>query len=540
MTSIVEWLLGLESIRLGRDEPVLLRWNTQVEAWMLVCVALAALAWVTLVYRREVTTKGRRAALAALRCGIIGLVVVVLCQPSLVLQKNRIERSYVALVLDTSASMAATEPYEDAPPARCLASGAGLESVADLARYSRLELIRRALLRDGGAPLRALQERNGLQLSTFAGTVEMRGLAGMSASPDPIIDGIRGATADGLRTDLAGAIGQVIEDTQGRRLAAIVLATDGQTTEPSSLRDALDVARGRKIPVLSLRVGLTTRPKDVEVGPLRAESSVFVNDLVAIEARLSARGLTGPTPVTVQLFAEPSTATLDARTVMLGPERTSIVVELRTKPTQAGRARYRVEAVPLAQEHTTANNTDHIDVAILEARLRVLYVEGYPRYEYRYLKNALLREEAMELSVLLIEADDQFVQEGTEPIRRFPNTPEELNRYDVVVFGDVDPRRGWLTAAQMGMLVDFVGDEGGGFGLIAGERAVPHSYLGTPLEKLVCIRIDPEFLGHYATSLPTGYSLQLTAEGRRSRVFSPRPSGAGWGAGGGGRGPPVG
>ena len=93
------------------------------------------------------------------------------------------------------------------------------------------------------------------------------------------------------------------------------------------------------------------------------------------------------------------------------------------------------------------------------------------KHEYRYLKNALLREKTMDLSVLLTDADEQFVQEGTDPIRRFPETPEELNRYDVVFFGDVDPRGRWLSTSQMNMLLDFIGNEGGGFALIAGERA---------------------------------------------------------------------
>jgi len=87
------------------------------------------------------------------------------------------------------------------------------------------------------------------------------------------------------------------------------------------------------------------------------------------------------------------------------------------------------------------------------------------------------------------------------------------------LFGDVNPRGGWLTGAQMNMLLDFVGNRGGGFGLVAGERSAPYRFLGTPLEKLLPIRIDPTFLGHYDTTLPTGFRAQLTPEGRRSPIF---------------------
>lgn len=170
-------------------------------------------------------------------------------------------------------------------------------------------------------------------------------------------------------------------------------------------------------------------------------------------------------------------------------------------------------------EHTAENNSAWVDVTVLDNRLRLLYVDGYPRYEYRYLKNAALREQTVDISVLLIEADESFVQEGSEPIRRFPETPEELNRYDVVLLGDVDPRGGWLSSAQMDMLLDFVGNRGGGFGLIAGERFTPQRFLGTPLEKLIPVRIDPTFLGRYDATLVSGFRPQLTREGKRSRVF---------------------
>ncbi len=135
----------------------------------------------------------------------------------------------------------------------------------------------------------------------------------------------------------------------------------------------------------------------------------------------------------------------------------------------------------------------------------------------------MVREEAVEGGVLLVGADERVVAEGTDPIRRFPETPEALHQYDVVLFGDVNPRSGWLTLAQMNMLLNFVGNEGGGFGLIAGERAAPHRFLGTPLERLIPVRIDPEFLGRYAEPLTVGYRLQLTPEGRRSRIFRAAP-----------------
>ena len=95
----IEWLLDLENIRFGRDAPLLLEWSPHVEAWMLFCIALAVGGWIFLVYRRERTSIQRRIALSTVRCLIFALIVALICGPLLVLQRNRIEPSYVALVL---------------------------------------------------------------------------------------------------------------------------------------------------------------------------------------------------------------------------------------------------------------------------------------------------------------------------------------------------------------------------------------------------------------------------------------------------------
>lgn len=548
MTELLEWLLDLQNIRLGHDAPLMLRWNSLVEAWMLFCLALLAVTWIALIYRREQTSVAGRIVLAAVRCGIVALVVAVLCQPLLVLQRNRVEPSCVVLALDTSLSMANRERYGDESLARNVARGAGVEDSAKLADYSRLELVQASLARNQAAPLKALLARHSLRLDTFARHVETHGFFSSTtaaarsirepdSSPstlqspsaetlDSLITTINAAQAVDPATDLASCVSEIIAKAQGRRLAAIVLATDGRTTahpglpgQPTSLKDAIDLARARQIPVFPLRIGSTARPRDIEVGPLRTQQSAFVDDVLVVEAQLSARGLVEPVQVTAVLIDERTGKEAASEQAVLDPKRTSITLELRTKPTKTGLVRYRVEVSPLPSELITENNVDSVDINILDNRIAILHVDGYPRYEYRYLKNALLREPTIDLSVLLIEADEQFVQDGTVPVRRFPQTPEELSRYDVVLFGDVDPRGGWLSDAQMKMLLDFVGNEGGGFGLIAGERVAPHRFLGTLLEKLIPVRIDPTFFGSYDAPLVSGFRVRLTPEGRRSGLF---------------------
>jgi len=521
----LEWLLGLDNIRLDRDAPLLLKWNHDFEPWMLFAAALATIAVVGLTYRRERLSMRRFLTLSLVRCGLLFLVGAVLCEPSLVLQRNRTEPSYVSLLLDRSHSMSLKDSYSDVTTAKRIVEAASLGDASEIQRYSRLQLIERSLSRDGGAALQELTRRNGIQLGAFSGHTEFLGMFSTPEEIHTLLNVVRTLPADGPTTDLGAAIEDVMENTRGRRLAAVVIATDGQTNDPSRLKEALDLARGKQIPIHPIPIGSTDPRTDVELSSVRTEPAVFVNDWLPIELRLSAGGLTGTIEVSITVSDETTGEIAAARTVRMDAMTDSLELELRVKPTRTGQVRYHVAAHPIAGEQNVENNIESTDVLVLSDRLRVLYVEGYPRFEYRYLKNALLREKGVEISVLLLEADERFVQEGTDPIRRFPETKEEISRFDVILFGDVDVRGGWMTAGQMKLLSDHVRDEGCGFGHIAGERSAPHSFLGTALEKLVPVRIDPDFLGTYDAPLSTGFRPRLTHEGRSSRlVTSVNPS----------------
>ncbi len=135
--------------------------------------------------------------------------------------------------------------------------------------------------------------------------------------------------------------------------------------------------------------------------------------------------------------------------------------------------------------------------------VKVLYVEGSPRWEYRYIKTALLHHPAVRISFLLTSADPGYEQEASDPdpsigfagrVTAFPETAEGLGAYDVILFGDVDSRE--FTDKQLQLLCDFVRKDGGGFAMIAG-RASPRSAFAAPESPACCPSIS-------IASLPTG------------------------------------
>ncbi|MFH0981072.1 MAG: hypothetical protein V2A79_05995 [Planctomycetota bacterium] len=557
--SALEWLLGLDQIRLGRDAPIYLRWNSPYPGWFILAFSLVVLLFIAFAYRREPGRSGRRIVLTGLRAALAGLVIALLCRPVLILQRNRVSPSHVALLLDTSASMSQVDrPTEsaDEPPGRRASrrvypgahTTAGVNPAARLA--SRLDLVRRALTANHAEPLRALLRRNDLRLYHFAAEARpidtvprLDAPPAEGGAPDPetpdldrTLAQLAHLTADGTSTDLARSLEQVLSRTEGGHLAALILASDGRSTEPTPIAEAIAAAQAQQIPIYPLLVGSPVPQPDVGIESGTADGNVFAKDILAVRARLQASGLSAPTPVTVQLVDEELERVVASQTIEIGgvndaagpagttPQRAGetpglVEVELRTKPARAGRLRYRIQVVPPDGDADADNNAEVVEVWVRDEPARVLYVEQQPRYEYRYLKNALVREDTVRAGILLLSADAEFAQEGTDPIRRFPETPEEFQGYDVVLFGDVDPTGDWLTSAQAQMLVNFVGQRGGGFGLIAGERHAPHRFRGTVLEKLIPVRIDPDFLGAYAETLTAAFVPRVTPEGERSRLF---------------------
>ncbi|MFZ9916589.1 MAG: hypothetical protein ACO3IB_14815, partial [Phycisphaerales bacterium] len=152
----------------------------------------------------------------------------------------------------------------------------------------------------------------------------------------------------------------------------------------------------------------------------------------------------------------------------------------------AGARTWRVELVSDRADLVRENDARESSVEFIDRALRVLYVEGTSRWEYRYLKNLLLREKDVDSSIMLLSADRDFAQEGNMPIARLPRTKEEFGRYDLFILGDVPS--GFFSPEQLAVIRGEVGERGAGLLWIAGERSTPASWDGTVLADLFPFR----------------------------------------------------
>ncbi|HZM00634.1 MAG TPA: VWA domain-containing protein [Planctomycetota bacterium] len=433
--------------------------------WVLVLVALPALLlFLRWLYRRE-RVEGQRWIPAGLRGLTLALLALFLMHPVRLTQKVAIERPVAAVLLDDSASMR----ERDLPR---LARELGLPE-----QSTRSEVLRAQL----GPPLAALQERYELLTFAFGDTLRAVG------SLDDL------AAADGS-TRLGDALAALVAETRGRELSQVIVVSDGKSNAGRDPQAALSALLGRSVSVHAIGVGDPDVPPDLRVAGVTVPEVALVGDTVTLEVAIAARGFPGQ-PASLTLTDASSGEELARQDFSLAdaPGTTEQVVRIGFLPEREGDLELDIRVPPRKEERDQANNTERRLLRVEPGRIKVLYVDGYARYEYRFLKDSLLRFSNVEAQCLLLDASPEFIQESTEGVpalTRFPydaSRPDEnqLLAYHVVIFGDVHPADlGSDPDRILQQVKEFV-EAGGGFLLQAGTRDAPREYAGTPVADIL-------------------------------------------------------
>ena len=153
-------------------------------------------------------------------------------------------------------------------------------------------------------------------------------------------------------------------------------------------------------------------------------------------------------------------------------------------------------------------------------RLQVLYVEGYPRWEYRWHRNLLERpldgKQPFIPRVFLADAEKGWAETDALAVTEFPRRAL-LTDYDVVILGDLDPKQLAQPERALKDLAEFVTVRGGGLVLIAGSHHGPHAFKETPLEDLLPIELGAK--PGKQEALTEGYRLRPAAVGLKHPAF---------------------
>jgi hypothetical protein len=495
------------------------------ERWGLGTLAVGLLLLVGWIYRRERPAQMGR-LLPSLRLAVLLLGLFVLL-PQLRLVFTREGWPDVVILVDDSRSMGTVDDY--GLPANA-ARAAALARQEGLTEPRRLQLAQALLTQPGGDWLSRLLSEKRVRVHVYSAAhtpgqiAEVIDLEGVASA----LERIRGLKPEGNTSPLGSAIRGVLEQYRGASLAAVVLLTDGITTEGEDVVQAGRHAARVGVPLYFVGLGASQEPRDLVLSDLQVEDVVPVNDRLVFEARVSGKGWSdgAPSEVPVVLSERKDGQLVElARTVVrLDAAGRPVKFRITYTPTEAGEKTYVLETPPLTGETESTNNRLERNVYVSDARkLRVLLIDGAPRYDFRFLKALLEREsdeqrgnKTVELKTLLLDADREYAAQDKSAVADFP-TREELLGFDVVVIGDVDPRHPQLGERNTRLLADFVRERGGGLLVQAGARHTPHAWRETPLADLL-----PVTTGEAAsegTALTAGFQLRLTPFGRLHPIF---------------------
>lgn len=455
--------------------------------WIVVLVvvpACALLSWFS--YRREPISPRARLFLSGLRTLAFLLLFFVIFRPVFVERREEVRQAEVVILADDSASMRRKDDYAGDERAR-----EGLAAWAERppAELMRVDLERAALDRVLLPHLAA--KGYTARLFRFDDTLE----------PMPETSALTGR---GNATHLGDALQAAVATHRGRHVTDVVILSDGRNNGGLSVLEAARAAHAAGIPVHTLVVGDTRPERNLVIELAEAPTSVLEGDEIAVSVRVRSRGIPGGGTARVVLEDTPAdgsparpVAEADVEMDEKGTKTVLIAPPEVVDPTTNER-RMRVRVEPVVEETLKDDNAVSFTVRINPEKIRVLYVDAYPRYEYRFLKELLKRSDAnIDVQVFLLSATPDFRQESTKdvpPLERVPTARKELlENYDVVILGDVNPYSISPDPARceefMTSLREFV-ERGGGAIFIAGEHDDPLDYVGTPLADLLPVVAD--------------------------------------------------
>lgn len=466
-----EWQLAAEGLPLG--------W-----AFLLLLVCAVACWW---LYRKSAPTLSPawRNILTALRILAFAIVLVLLARPVLHITLNEPVRQSLLVLLDASQSMELADRRttpEDVRRAE-IATGEAEKKGASLTRW---ELLRRLFANPALALWPRLQEKSNVIFYRFGRDAALMGPLAEEASATTA-DAVRvfeGVTPDQPATGLGEALRQVIDQNRGQPVSGILVITDGAGNSGMPPVEAARLARENRLPLFLYGVGVTS-PIDLVVRDVSTPRLAFVKEKVDVRARIHTQGI-GRRSVPALLSA--NGVEVDRRDLEL-TEDGDAEITFSFHPQEVGDLNLTVTVPALDEETSDRNNAAETRLRIVDNKIKVLFIDQEPRWDFRYLLAYLQRDRRLDVKSVLIDGEPGLDTLPGSPF--LPGLPEDRDgifQYEIIILGDVDPAS--LGETRMRLLEEWVDQSGGGLIFLAGPKFDPSAYASTPLDALLPVVPD--------------------------------------------------
>ena len=408
-------------------------------SWLLVLLivaAAAALAWLIrsrLAQAAPIMHSWRVWVLWGLQTLLAAIVLVLLWQPAITVAELKPQQNIIAVLVDDSRSMGIAEDgsTRQAQAVKALQSG-----VLDNLNRS----FQTRLYRVDNAPAR--------------------------------INSLKELQTNAPSTRIGDSLKQLSAETSDLPIGAVVLLSDGDDNSGGVSPDAISALRARHIPVHTVGFGRERAAHDVELDDVVVAPRALADSRIAAKISFHQRGYAGAKlSLTVRDVSAGQGKILAARAVTVGQDGNLQAETLMFNIGGAGAKTLQIAAAPLAGEENTANNTLTRVVNVSSDPRRILYIEGEPRWEYKFIRQAEEDDRMVQIVSMVRTSENKIYRQGIADAKElaggYPSRPEDLFAYQGLIIGSVEA--GYFTPAQQELIHEFVDRRGGGLLLLGGQ-----------------------------------------------------------------------
>ena len=396
-----------------------------------------------------------RTILTGLRIAALAVLVFCLLRPVLVLSSVVPQENFLGVLIDDSQSM----------------------QIADRDGSTRHQFVDEQLSTPE-SPLRAaLADRFALRFFRFSSETDR------IASIDEL-------TYRGTRTHIGGALERAYGELSGVPLSGLVVISDGADNADGGLGEALLPLQASGVPLFTVGLGREEFDRDIQMSRVDTPRRVLKGASLAVELVVTHRGYRGQT-VTVQV--EDEGRIVGTQDVQLPADGEPQTVRMRFTAAEAGPRLFTFRVAPQPDEMVTQNNLRHTLIVVEDRRKKVLYFEGEPRWEVKFLLRGVEDDENLQVTLLQRTAENKFFRvnvDGPDELPGgFPTTRADLFKYSGLILGSIEAN--YFTPDQLRMIADFVNQRGGGLLMLGSHRSFAEGgYAGTPVADVLPVVLD--------------------------------------------------
>jgi len=418
--------------------------------WLLVLLAIASAAGLGWLIGRRLPQAAPRVRnwrawlLWALESALVALILLLLWEPAITIAELKSQQNIIAVLLDDSRSMGIADSGGDGKTTR---EAAALKTLTAPG----------GILAGLGKKFQTRVYRLDSKLTRVAKPEDLK--------PDS-------TKTDGPATHLNSGLRQLTAETSDLPVGAIVLLSDGAENAGASAGgidlETIGALHNRRLPVHTIGFGKDMTVHDVEIEDAVVGSRAMAGSRMTATVSFHQRGYADAKET---LEVKEGDNVLASREITLANDGAVQTETLFFNAGPAGVKNIVFALAPLANEENLANNALSRLVTVSADKRRILYVEGEPRWEYKFIRRAADDDTEVQVVSMLRTTENKIYRQGisdpSELADGFPSKAEDLFKYQAIIIGSVES--GYFTPTQQELLREFVDKRGGGVLFLGGR-----------------------------------------------------------------------